>query len=64
MKNLKSYQCFAAIGAVLMLLSACSEGPAEETGENIDDAATDIQNGIEDSCENVKDTLNAEDKDC
>jgi len=64
MKNLKSYKFFAAIAAVLLLLSACSEGPAEEAGEKIDNTATDIQNSIEDTCEDVKDSLNAEDKDC
>ncbi|MEL0628218.1 hypothetical protein [Psychromonas aquatilis] len=64
MKNLTSYKCFAAIGAVLLLLSACSEGPAEETGEQLDETATDIGNSIEDTCEDVKDTLDAADKDC
>ncbi|MEG3755564.1 hypothetical protein [Psychromonas arctica] len=64
MNNSNTYKSFAAIGAAFMLLSACSEGPAEKTGEKVDDAVTDVQNSIEDTCENVKDSLNTEDKDC
>jgi hypothetical protein len=64
MKNLTTYKSFAAVGAALLFLSACSEGPAETTGEKIDDAAVDVGNSVEDACEGIKDTLNAEDKDC
>lgn len=54
----------AVISALLLGLSACSEGPAEEAGESIDEATTDIQNAIEDSCEQAKQQLNTEDQDC
>jgi len=64
MNNLKSYRSFAAVGAVLMLLSACSEGPAEDAGEKVDEAVTDVQNSVEDTCEDVKNSLETEDKDC
>jgi len=64
MIQLKNCKSFLAISSLVILLSACSEGPAEKAGEKIDDASTDVQNSIEDACENVKDTLNAEDKDC
>jgi hypothetical protein len=64
MNNIRSYRHFAAISGLVFALSACTDGPAEKTGEKIDDASTDIENSIEDTCEGVKDTLNAEDKDC
>jgi|GEM_PF-649264 len=64
MKNIKSYKYLAAIAGLLFMLSACTEGPAEEAGEKLDDASTDVQNSLEDACEGVKDTLNADDKDC
>lgn len=34
-------------------LTACNEGPAENLGESIDNAATDIGNAVEDACEDV-----------
>ena len=64
MIQLKNCKSFLAISSLAILLSACSGGPAEKAGEKIDDASTDVKNSIEDACENVKDTLNAEDKDC
>ena len=64
MINFKKSISLFAISSLVILLSACSEGPAEKTGEKLDDAATDIQNSIEDACENVKDKLNTEDQDC
>ncbi|MDP5255121.1 MULTISPECIES: hypothetical protein [unclassified Vibrio] len=50
---------------VTVFIAACSEqGPMEETGEKVDEAVTDTQNAIEDSCENIKEDLKAEDTDC
>lgn len=48
MKNL-------AIAALLVgfTLTACNEGPAEELGESIDNATTDLGNAVEDACEDV-----------
>jgi hypothetical protein len=40
------------------------QGPAEKAGEKLDDAITDTGNAIEDACEDVKDEMGAEDKDC
>ncbi|GJM11688.1 MAG: hypothetical protein DHS20C12_00910 [Pseudohongiella sp.] len=34
-------------------LTACNEGPAERLGSDIDNAATDIGNAVEDACEDV-----------
>jgi len=36
----------------------------EDAGDKIDEMATDAGNAIEDACENVKDNVNADDKDC
>ena len=47
-----------------MGLSACSEGPAEEAGENIDEIVEDAGNAVEDACEDVKEATDAKDKDC
>jgi hypothetical protein len=60
----------AALLAVL--LSACDrEGPAEKAGERIDEVTEDIREGgedlgneIEDACEELKEDMGAEDKDC
>ena len=46
-------------------LSACdTDGPAEDAGEKMDNAATDTGNAIEDACENVKEGAGADDTDC
>lgn len=36
-------------------LTACEEGPAERIGADIDQAATDLGNAVEDACEDVSD---------
>lgn len=45
-------------------LGACSDGPAEEAGENIDEVVDDAGNAVEDACEKVKEGVDAKDKDC
>ncbi len=57
--------------AIAMLLSALTltgcdrnEGPMEEMGENMDEAATDFGNAVEDACEDAKEGANADDTDC
>lgn len=49
-----------------LTLTACDidEGGTEEIGENIDNAATDLGNSIEDACEDAKQGMNADDADC
>jgi hypothetical protein len=59
----------AAIAAFTLLLAgglaACDKkGPMEQAGENIDNAATDAGNAIEDSCEKAKEAAGAEDTRC
>ncbi|MBF7073439.1 hypothetical protein ISG33_08535 [Glaciecola sp. MH2013] len=48
----------------IMGLSACSEGPAEEAGEKIDEIVEDAGNAVEDACEDAKEATDAKDKDC
>jgi hypothetical protein len=47
-------------------VSGCDadDGPAEETGQALDDAATDARNAVEDACEDVKEGADADDTDC
>ena len=55
---------FTAILSMTVVTACESDGPAEEIGEDIDNALTDAGNKIEDICEDVKDGLNAADKNC
>jgi hypothetical protein len=48
----------------LFALTGCSEGPAEDAGERIDDAITDAKNKAEDLCEKAKEEIGSEDKNC
>lgn len=59
----------AALLAMLMLapvLSGCEreQGPMEEMGESMDEAATDFGNAVEDECEEMKERMDAKDTDC
>jgi hypothetical protein len=40
------------------------DGPVEETGQALDDAAEDTANAVEDACEDVKEGAGADDTDC
>jgi hypothetical protein len=39
-------------------IMGCEDNHAEEAGERIDEAVTDVQNKVEDACEEVKEGLN------
>ncbi|EGQ7891939.1 hypothetical protein V9654_000051 [Vibrio parahaemolyticus] len=55
----------AAVSGLVFALAACSdEGPMEKAGKKLDETTEEAQNAIEDGCENLKENLNAEDKDC
>ena len=45
-------------------LAACGDGEAENAGEKLDEVVTDAGNAVEDACEDAKEGMNAEDKDC
>lgn len=40
------------------------DGPAENAGEKIDQATTDVGNKIEDKCEEAKESMGADDTRC
>lgn len=58
------YRIVAILGLVFALAACTEQGPMEEAGEQLDEAAQEAQNVIEDSCENIKEGMNAEDEDC
>lgn len=59
MKNIYILMMVSALG-----LAACDEGPAEDLGERLDDAATDIGNAVEDACEDVRNAAGADNPNC
>lgn len=52
--------------ATMLGLAGCvdNDGPAEELGESIDDAAAEVSEGVENACEDVADGVDAEDANC
>jgi len=42
------------------IIMGCEDNQAEEAGERIDEAVTDVQNKVEDACDEVKKDVNAE----
>ncbi|BED88171.1 hypothetical protein PspMM1_06390 [Pseudoalteromonas sp. MM1] len=56
----------AALIAVFagFFMMGCEDNHGEEAGERIDEAVTDVQNSVEDACENVKEGVNAEETNC
>jgi predicted small secreted protein len=63
MNYLKKFTLLAMIFSSLTL-TACSDNNAEEAGEELDEIVTDAGNAVEDACEDVKEGVGAEDKDC
>ncbi|TKF32865.1 hypothetical protein FCV50_08580 [Vibrio kanaloae] len=59
-----AYRVLTVMGITLALTACSDDGPMEQAGENVDEAVEETQNTIEDSCENVKEHLGAEDEDC
>ena len=66
MKTLKLLDVFkmTVIAAFACSVIACGDGAAEDAGEKIDEVVTDTGNAIEDACEDVKEGVDAKDKDC
>lgn len=58
------YRIAAVLGLVLAMAACSDEGPMEKAGKKLDETAQDTQNAIEDRCEELKENLNAKDKDC
>jgi len=65
MNNKSMVYRFLSVFFITFMLAACSEeGPMEQAGEKVDQVAEDAGNALEDSCENTKQELGAEDTDC
>lgn len=62
--TVKKLSAIAATALFILTFSACSDGPAEEAGEEVDEVLTDAGNAVEDACEDVKESTDAKDKDC
>ena len=48
----------------VLTLSACNEGPVEESAEKVDEAISDTNNALEDACEDAKSGMDLKDQDC
>ncbi|GAC16714.1 hypothetical protein [Aliiglaciecola lipolytica] len=64
MKTFKQTLQILLIAGSVFAIAACEQGPAEDAGEKVDEMVTDAGNAIEDACEDVKEGVKAEDKDC
>lgn len=62
--TLKKLTTLILSGMFVFTLAACSDGPAEDAGEELDKMVTDAGNAVEDACEDVKDAAKAKDTDC
>ncbi len=58
-KQLLRLATIAAMTTPVLALSACdtSSGPAEETGEAIDEAADDVGDAIDDTADDIDDAI-------
>ncbi|MEQ8207433.1 MAG: hypothetical protein RIA65_14770 [Woeseia sp.] len=62
---MKTSLTMAALLLTGILAAGCdNDGPMENAGEAIDEAATDIGNATEDACEDIKEGAGAEDTNC
>ncbi len=66
MFSFKNLSKVLVASAFALSLAACGDGDgeAEDAGEELDEIVTDAGNAVEDACEDVKEGVDAEDKDC
>ena len=62
--NINKLKALLISFVAVFTLAACNQGPAEESGEKIDEAITDTKNAVEDACEEAKSGMDLKDKDC
>jgi hypothetical protein len=54
----------AIVSALGFVGCEMNDGPAEDAGEALDEAAENTANAVEDACEDAKEGVDAEDTDC
>ena len=64
MISMKALSKVLLASAFALSLAACGDCEAEDAGDEIDEVVTDAGNAMEDACEDVKEGVDAEDKDC
>ncbi|GGO66370.1 hypothetical protein [Bowmanella pacifica] len=64
MKYIKSVFTSLFLLMGVFTLAACEPGPAERTGEKIDETIEDVGNKLEDTCEEAKEKAGMKDDDC
>ncbi len=64
MISMKALSKVLLASAFALSLAACGDGEAEDAGDEIDEVVTDAGNAMEAACEDVKEGVDAEDKDC
>lgn len=62
--TMKKFSTLLLSSMFVFTLAACSDGPAEDAGEEFDQVVEDAGNAVEDACEDVKENVDAKDKDC
>lgn len=62
--SIKKLTTLVMSAMLVFTLSACSDGPAEDAGEEFDKTVKDLGNAVEDACEEVKEGVEAKDEDC
>lgn len=62
--SFKNIGKIVTVALIPLFFAACNDGEAEQAGEKIDKTLKDAGNAIEDKCEDIKEGVGAEDKDC
>jgi predicted small secreted protein len=62
---MRTFLIISSLLFTTMTVVGCeNDGPVEEAGEAVDEAAQDIGNAVEDACEDAKEGAGASDQDC
>lgn len=56
-RRLAAAALLASSAGVAVVATGCDEGPAEEAGEAIDDAADNTADAVDDAADNVEDAV-------
>lgn len=45
-----------AVSVMILGIMGCSQGPAEEAGEDLDEAVEDVRDAVDDTCDRATDS--------